>query len=110
MARVRMVTRTVVGTKVTVLALNTETAEPQNITYELGGTYDDNVKLLKAVQKAYDTEVLKNVSVVLAEPFETLYGMEEVEFIKNAKVLPPRTKEDIEEVEQADTKSKKNNK
>ena len=82
-----MITRTIIGKEVTMLALETETAEPQNVTYTLSGKYKDSNALLRAVQKKYDTETLKHVSVVSANAVNQLYGMDESEFIRNALKL-----------------------
>lgn len=89
------VTRTIVSTEVTVLALDTNTAEPQNITYEVAGTFKSADKLLKAVQKLHDSDTFKNVKVVDFHEKETLYGMTEDEFIAHAKPLDPKTRKPI---------------
>ncbi len=90
MARVSMVTRTIVTTKCVALCIDIETAEPFNKDYVLPGTYSDEKKLLKAVQKMEETENVKVVHIVDTEEVETLYGMPESDFIKYATVLPPR--------------------
>lgn len=95
MARKRMVTRTIESTKVTTLALDVTTSEPQNMTYNLSGVYDNDTKLLKAVQKAFDTDVLKNVHVVSHETIETIYGMDENTFLAQAVVLDPVTRKPL---------------
>lgn len=90
MARIPMVTRTIITTKATVLALDTVTAEPQNLTITVPRTYKDDEALLKAVKAQAETDTLKMVSIVDREEIETLYGMTEQEFINHAKVLPAR--------------------
>lgn len=95
MARKRMVTRTIESTKVTTLALDVTTSEPCNKTYNLSGVYDSEAKLLKAVQKAYDTDILKNVHVVSTEKVETIYGMDENQFLALAVELDPVTRKPI---------------
>lgn len=90
MARVPMVTRTIVTTKAIVLALDTVTAEPQNLSVIVPRTYKDDNALLKAVKASAETDTLKMVSIVSKEEVETLYGMTEQDFIENATVLPPR--------------------
>lgn len=101
MARVPMVTRTIPTTIVTIFCVNTEdrTTFEQSIT--LPRTYKDDTKLMKAVEKALEGEPIKAVSVVSSEVVETLYGMTEAEFIRNAQVLPSRTKPETEETEEA---------
>lgn len=94
MARVAMVTRTMVTTEVNVLCLELDKAEPFNKQLTLAGTFKDNKALMKSVSAQIDNEHQKAVHVVDQKEVETLYGMTEDEFIKNAKVLPARgTKE-----------------
>lgn len=91
--RESMVTRTVLGTKVTVLAMNTNTCEPINVTYEVGGQHTNDEKLLNKVRKEHDTADVKVVKIVSVEPFEKRYGMKESEFIAQAtelELLPKR--------------------
>lgn len=100
MARARKVTRTISTTKVVVMCVNTETAVVENYEVTIAGVYTDDKKLMKAVTKEVETEVLKPVTVVSTEVIETLYGMDEQKFIEMAEVLPPRDKkEDTDEVE-----------
>ena len=99
MARVSMVTRTITGTKVNVLCLNIETAEPFNKEVTLSGTFKDAKSLMKAVEKAVNSDTEKAVHVVESTEFETLYGMPEQKFIELADVLPPRKTKDEHESE-----------
>lgn len=94
MARVPMVTRTIVTTKANVMCLNVENAEPFNQVVTVPRTYKDDEALLKAVKKVAETENVKCVHIVDSEHVETLYGMTEQEFIERAAVLPPRNKEE----------------
>lgn len=98
MARVPMVTRTIVATKITALCLNIETGEPFNETVTVSGTFKDERSMLKAAEKLINTETERAVHIVFSEEIETLYGMTEQEFIQRAQVLPPRGKK--EEAEQ----------
>lgn len=90
--RESMVTRTVIGTKVTALAMDTNTCEPSNVTYEIGGQHNNGEKLLNKVRKEHDTEDFKIVKIVAVEPFEKRYGMKESDFIAHATVLEPLQK------------------
>lgn len=90
--RESMVTRTVLGTKVTVLALDTFTCETTDVTYEIGGRHTNDEKLLNKVRKEHDTEDFKIVKIVAVEPFEKRYGMKESDFIAHATVLEPLPK------------------
>jgi hypothetical protein len=90
--RESMVTRTVLGTKVTALVMDTNTCEASNVTYEIGGQHTNDEKLLNKVRKEHDTEDFKIVKIVAVEPFEKRYGMKESDFIANAIVLEPLPK------------------
>lgn len=91
MARVPMVTRTIITTKVNVMCLDIETGEPCNRSVVVPRTYKEDEKLLKKVKEVLETATLKPVHIVDKEEIETLYGMKEQEFIERAEVLPPRT-------------------
>lgn len=90
--RESMVTRTVLGTKVTALVMDTNTLEVSNATYEIGGQHTNDEKLLNKVRKEHDTEDFKIVKIVAVEPFEKRYGMKESDFIACAFVLEPLPK------------------
>lgn len=90
MARERMVTRTVSETTVTVMCVNVTTAEMENKVYTLGQVSNQS-DALKALKKLYETDTFKLVAIVSMTVSEQLYGMTEVEFIKLARKLPPRS-------------------
>ena len=96
MARKPMVTRTIITTKVNVLCLNVQDAEPFNQVVTLPRIYKDEKKLLKKVEEVVNTDDVKAVHVVDKEEVETLYGMTEQDFITNATVLDPATRKEIE--------------
>ena len=96
MARKPMVTRTITTTKVNVLCLNIESAEPFNMVVTLPRTYDNEKKLFKMVQTVVDNETQKAVHVVDKEEIETLYGMSEQDFISFATILDKDTRKAIE--------------
>ena len=89
MARNRMVTRTIISTKVTVTVYIIEKDEIQTLDYKLSGelSADD---ALKAITKGH-TEV-RPIKVTGLEVQEELYGMSEEKFIELADILPARTK------------------
>lgn len=93
--RTPMVTRTITTTNVTVLCADAIAQQMYEKDVTLPRTYKDDKALMKAVSQVVDVdtedEKIKAVSVVSTEVVETLYGMSELEFIKAAKVLPPRT-------------------
>jgi hypothetical protein len=107
MARVAMVTRTMLTTQVNVLCLDTEKVEPFNTDLTLAGTFKDQKGLMKAVSGQIDNDKQKAVKVVSATTVETLYGMTEDDFIKNAKVLPPRTASEKAKEKATETATKK---
>ena len=96
MAREPMVTRTIVTTKVNVLCLDVQRAEPFNKEVILPRTYKNEKKLLKKVEEVVNTEDIKAVHIVDKSEVETLYGMEEQDFIINAEILDPETRKVIE--------------
>lgn len=89
MAR-NMVTRTIISTKVVALCLNLITAEPFNEVFTLAGTYKDNAKIKKAIEKQYNNDEHIVAHIVSTEVVNTLYGMTEQKFMENAEILPPR--------------------
>lgn len=93
MARIPMVTRTIITTKVNVLCLDVQAGEPFNKVVTVPRTYKDSEALLKKVKPLIDTDTVKAVHIVDTEEIETLYGMSEQDFIQYAKVLPPRNGE-----------------
>jgi hypothetical protein len=96
MARKPMVTRTITTTKVIVLCLDVNSAEPFNETVTLPRTYKDDKKLLKSVEEVINTAYVKAVHIVDKKEIETLYGMTEQDFINNAKILDPATRKEAE--------------
>lgn len=89
MARKRMVTRTIEQTTAKVMTLNVVTAEATITPYTISGELTGDA-LLKALQDTYQTDTMKLVHVLESTVESVLYGMEEEEFIKLAKVLPKR--------------------
>lgn len=96
MAREKMVTRTVEGTNVTVLGVNLETKATEERTFNVSGKYTDVEKLKKVAEKVGNSDTFKVVAVEKYEAFETLYGMSEVEFMEQARVLDPKTRKAVD--------------
>lgn len=94
MARERMVTRTVVTTMVDVLVINIETAETAIKGFVLTQNMVKDEKTMlnnsQAMLEKECGEMWKAVAIKNAKEEETLYGMSEQDFLKFAKVLPPR--------------------
>lgn len=97
MARIRMVTRTVKGMAVDTLCMDLTAAKAVNRTFTIGGTFQSDKDLLKALQKANDTDTLKLVAISSKVETEQLYGMPEDMFIRLAEKLPPRFAAEVDE-------------
>lgn len=95
MARKRMVTRTILTTRATVLCMDTETLKSEYKDVILPRTYKDEEKLFKAVKNAVDTDSYKAVKIEETSSVETLYGMDEQDFINSAKILDPTTRKEM---------------
>lgn len=96
MSRKRMITRTIEQTTAHVMTLDVTTAEVQIKDYHIGGRYSDE-ELLKKLQKLFQTDTLKLVHIESQLCEEVLLGMDEEDFIRLAKVLPPRAANKDEE-------------
>lgn len=96
-----MVTRTILSTSITALCVNPQTAETFEQGFTLSGKYTDKDKVLKKVSKLYNTEDCTIVAIRELKEVNKLYGMDEVDFIKGAKILDPATRKEIE-TEQTD--------
>lgn len=96
MARKRMVTRTILTTKVNALCMDTVTCEACNKDVVLPRTFKDNDKVLKATKSVLDTPTFKVVDVVDVKTVETLYGIDEQKFINESVILDPETRKQLE--------------
>lgn len=99
MARKRMITRTILTTKVNALCMDTQTCEACNKDVVLPRTYKDNDKVLKAVKSVLDTPTFKVVDIVDVSTVETLYGMDEQKFINESVILDPKTRKELDVVD-----------
>lgn len=96
MARERYVTRTVELSVCEVMCMDVTTAEVKINTYEVGGGITENGALLKAIKKLHETDDFKCVAITKVVTKEILYGMPESDFIRLAKILPPRGNKEVE--------------
>lgn len=96
MARERMITRTVATSEYVCMTVNTATRQVEDITVSIpsGMTMTDKARQ-KAISDALP-ETNTIVQITSESVKEILYGMSEDDFIKYAKVLPPRAKADSE--------------
>ena len=85
--RQNWITRTIKGTKVKALFVNTvdHTTSVKELT--IPRTYETPAAVLKIVQKYFDTDTEKAVSIVETDTVKRRYGMLESDFIKAAVVL-----------------------
>lgn len=96
-----MVTRTIISTSVTALCVNPQTYETFEQEFKLTGKIADKDKALKISSKLYNTDDCTLVAIRSLKEVNELYGMNEVDFIKGAKILDPATRKVIE-TEQSD--------
>ena len=99
--RARLVTRTVLTHNVVFKAFDLEKMElvVMELSFGVDTLIENNDKGLATINAKLTTEGI-NAKAVMIDSItdkETLYGMLESEFIRLAKVLPPRTKEETEE-------------
>lgn len=91
--RTPMITRTMETMTVTVMAVEVESSEVINKTYELGRVVKDADKLEKVMRKLVEKEAgIKFVTVVDTKTETTIYGMSEDDFIKYAQKLDENRK------------------
>ena len=93
------ITRTVVGTKATVIAVNTVTLSAEKKYLTIAGTFDSNEKLLKALKNLFDNDNEIISAVLTTEKFEELYGLDEAIFMQYAVKLDPKTRKPIDTAE-----------
>ena len=89
MAKERMVTRTLTITTVEVITVDITTATTGKCVYDIVGDHTFDTAL-KAVKELYETETTKIVTITDLVLNDYLYGIPESDFIKMAKILPPR--------------------
>ena len=94
--RERMVTRTVASVDYVCMTVNVETRKVEDLTVSIpnGATMTDKARVKAITESLPASNTL--VQVISETVKETLYGMTEEQFIKLAKVLPPRSKADSE--------------
>ena len=90
MAREAKVTRTFKVTKVGILAINLETAEPYNDVIKLTKAPKNEKQLMKKIEKLYNNEEQRAVKIVSVDTETKLYGMTEEKFLAEAEEMPLR--------------------
>lgn len=88
MARERLVTRTIVGTKAEVMVLNIPTEQTHKETVVIGARkFKDEKALLKAIQKVFDTEENKAIHILSTTEVSEKRAMKEDEFIARSYIM-----------------------
>lgn len=90
MPRKAMVTRTITGTKVSATVCELDTMKIGTMEFLLPRTYKTEKELDKALTKANSNPNIKIIRIDSTSLEETLYGMDEQDFINAAVKLPPR--------------------
>jgi len=94
--RERMVTRTVATVEYVCMTVNTTTRQVEDVTV----TIPSGITMTEKARQKAITAALPETNTLVQVTSETvkeiLYGMTEDDFIKYAKVMPPRTKADSE--------------
>lgn len=98
MRKEKLITRTITVSTAEFMCLDIETANVEIVTAELIGKVD-NETALKMYKATAETDTFKAVSCQSVKYTEQLYAMTEKEFIKHAKILPPRKTTETEENE-----------
>lgn len=97
MAREKMITRTIMETTARIMCLDVKSAEVSINDYKIGGEWSNENSLLEKLQSIYNTDTFKLVHIESVTKEEVLLGMTVEDFMRYAKVLPPRTKAEVEE-------------
>ena len=98
MKKEKLITRTIVVSNCEFMCVDVETANVEVIKAELTGKLD-NETALKIYKSTVESETFKVVACQSINYTEQLYGMTEKEFIKHAKILPPRKTVETDEAE-----------
>lgn len=96
MARKHIVSRTVKANVLDVLVCNLETKEVETITVTIPRVYPTEKETVKALEK-FIPDGKKFIAITDSQVQETLYAMDEDEFIKAARILPLRGTKNAEE-------------
>lgn len=92
----KLITRTIVSTKVTVLGVNATSGETENRTYSVVGAITDQAKALKlAIKQNTEPEFVPALVVDLVQD-EQVYGLEISKFMEHAhEVVRPVSQQKI---------------
>ena len=85
MAKQKFITRTMKSTRVSILCVDTQTAETFNKIVLLSGTFKNEDEILKQAKKTIETGSIKAVDVAASQIEQGLYRMPEDVFLANAE-------------------------
>ena len=88
--RKRIVSRTIMSTKVKALTVSVKSQKTEVQEFEIAGAFKSQDECLKQLKTVAETDDLKIVSVTEMDVQETLYGMEENEFLAHATKMDKR--------------------
>ena len=88
MARKRVVSRTITETVAIVMYANAQSQTFENKEVRVQGEYQNTAELMKVVNKKWSFPGLVPITVVNQMTTETLYEMDEDEFIRLARIVP----------------------
>ena len=94
--RERFVTRTIVTTEYVCMTVNMETKQVEEISVSIPSADSLSDKAKEKVIKATLPPMNTFVQVMAEKETKQLYGMSEVDFLKYAKLMPPRTTGEFE--------------
>lgn len=97
MARTPMVSRELIGTEAKALQLDLKAEKMEEVTLTIKGKYKTAENLLKALQKAYDTDDIKIMKIIDFKLVRKLYGMPEKQYFAEAVELNPETRKPLAE-------------
>lgn len=88
MARKRVVSRTITETVATIMYANAQTQTFENKEVRVQGEYANQADLMKVVNKKFKYPGLVPITVMSWTKAETLYEMDEDDFIRAARIVP----------------------
>ena len=91
MARTRMITRTVEGTKVRAMFCDLESKTVKELECIINVPVSTSKQVDKYICENYETPFLKYVSTISSEKYSKVYAMTENEFLKLAKCYNSRS-------------------
>lgn len=107
MARIPMVTRTITTTDATILCVNPENRQLEEVVLTLPRTYNDNNAIMKYIDKhnLFEGKVVKPVSVVSTTVNAKLYKMTEEKFVEVATPCDDDDTDDVADDESTETET-----